>query len=97
MEVSDDVCESCETPLLDITFHKDKTPLENNETTMSACLYCDKILKQTIEKYLEFANKKLNSNFRHGAPSHFKKRSNGGGGVRRKRRGGGSGAKSLNW
>ena len=110
METSDDFCEECETPLLDIIYHKvklfifmnklfstlifkDKTPLENNETTISACLYCDKIMKQCIDNYLALANKKLSGNFRH--PRHFKGKR---GGPKRKRRGGGAGSsKNLNW
>jgi len=45
---------------------KDKTPLENGETTISACLFCDKVLKVSIENYLKEANKRIDTNFRHG-------------------------------
>ena len=45
---------------------KDKTPLENGETTVSACLFCDKFLKLSIENYLKEANKRIDTNFRHG-------------------------------
>jgi len=36
--------------------------LENGETTCSSCLFCDKILKTSIETYLKLANKRLNTN-----------------------------------
>ncbi len=69
--------------------------MENGETTTSACLYCDKMLKECIEKYLEFANKKMNS-FRQ-PRGHFKGKRGGGSKRGGKRRGGGGGAKNLNW
>jgi len=36
--------------------------LENGETTCSSCLFCDKILKTSIETYLKLADKRLNTN-----------------------------------
>lgn len=95
MEVTEDACAECETPLVEINYHKDKTPLENNETTISSCVFCDKMFKQLIENYMNAANKKLNNNFR-GRPSFRGKHA----GPRRKKRFGGAangGAKNLNW
>lgn len=59
LEMSEDTCESCETTLLEITYQKGKTPLENGETSCSACMFCDKSLKACIETYLKDANKRI--------------------------------------
>ncbi len=65
---------------------KDKTPLENGETTCAACLFCDKILKASIENYLKLADKRMNTNnFRNNRRGGGGPRS-GGGGPRPKRR-----------
>lgn len=58
--------------------------MENGETTCSSCLFCDKILKSSIETYLTQANKRLNTGFRNNGP----RRGGGsrGGGSRHKRR-----------
>ena len=64
---------------------KDKTPLENGETSCSACLFCDKQLKAVIEAYLKSANKRLDHDFKHG--SSFRPRRGGHRGGRGGRRG----------
>lgn len=93
MEISEDSCESCETTLLDINYNKNKTPLENGETETQACLYCDPMFKQIIDKYFESTNKKFNNgHFKRGFRPGGKRRVGGGG--RKKRR---TNGKSLNW
>lgn len=83
LEASEETCESCEAPLLDVTYHKDKSPLENGETNITACLFCDKNLKQSIDNYL-----KTSMNRQSFDPS---RRGGRGGGHRgRGRRGGGA-------
>lgn len=59
MEISEDNCETCDATLLNINYHKDKSPLENGETNCTSCLFCDKILKASIETYLKTGNKRL--------------------------------------
>lgn len=116
MEPSDDFCESCEAPLLDIIYHKvesiqfliniienflrdsgikififilkDKTPLENGETNISSCLFCDKHLKVCIENYLTAVRNRAERQATMGGH----RRGGGGGGRGRGRgRGGGRG------
>lgn len=75
---------------------KDKTPLENGETTISSCLFCDKHLKVSIENYLSSARNRGENR-----QSSFGGRRGGGGGRGRGRgrgRGGGRGRpKRTDW
>ncbi len=98
LEISDDSCEKCETPLLDVDYHKEKTPLENGETGASACLFCDKHLKVSIENYLKEMNRKSDfSNFRNrrGGGSRGGGGGGGGRGRGRGRRGGRGGRRPV--
>ncbi|RNA45016.1 DNA topoisomerase 3-beta-1 [Brachionus plicatilis] len=78
-DVSDDLCDQCDTPMLQIVYHKDKTPLQNGQTSVIACLFCDNNLKVSIENYLKQGNKNFNFDSRR----KFTHRNKGGG--RRKR------------
>lgn len=62
--------------------------MENGETTSSACLFCDKLMKSTIENYLKTANKRLDADFSANRSGAFRHRRGGGrgGGQRHKRR-----------
>lgn len=80
---TEEQCDTCEVPLLDVVYHKDKTPLESGETAITCCLFCDKILKQSIENYVKTAINR--PAFDPNAP----RRGGGRGGFRGRRRGGG--------
>ncbi|XP_076801869.1 DNA topoisomerase 3-beta-1-like [Clavelina lepadiformis] len=49
ISVSEDACEKCAAYELIVDFHKEKTPLEKNETKHTGCVFCDPIFSGLIK------------------------------------------------
>lgn len=74
VSLADEGCEECGASLLNVDFHKTKSPLERNETQHTGCLFCDPVLVPLVKVDVAKGRKPM---FRRG----------GGGGKRRGRGG----------